>query len=109
MCLLLYVYVGVVCVMYRCVCVGGIICSCLHGSQSRAYDDLFYNFLPYSVKTGSLTESRVRVATSKPSDPPVSTPTSTGVIGIHMINFVFMGAGNLNSIPHIYAECTLTH
>lgn len=58
----------------------GVLCSQTLGKVTRF---LVYHFLPYSLKTGSLTETEAGLVTNKPCHPPVSDSNSTGIIDMH--------------------------
>lgn len=58
----------------------GVLCSQMLGKVTRF---LVHHFLPYSLKTGSLTETEAGLVANKPCHPPVSASNSTGIIDMH--------------------------
>lgn len=80
----------------------GVLCSQTLGKVTRF---LVYHFLPYSLKTGSLTETEAGLVTNKPCHPPVSDSNSTGIIDMHsyaqLCTACYTGAEDSDLGPHV--------
>lgn len=74
---------------------------------------LVHHILPYSLKTGSLTETETGLVTNKPCHPPVSASNSTGIIDMHsyaqLCPAFHTGAEDSDLGPHVCIASTLSH